>query len=220
MNALTVPQIGKLAADAGFPPAAIPRVVAICLHESGGRPGSSGDIDRPMPGCMSIGLMAINVCPQYHNAGIWFRENPSVLYDPASNMRAAFELSGGGANFRPWTTNKLVTPAELDKIAAELQLPPGPITANPNAPTATPASLSSALDGFSKLADLLNSAHTWRRLGLTAAGVVLIGIGVALVTGELYGKDVVREVTGAVTSPAKAASNVVPTDSASPEPKG
>lgn len=96
MARLSPSQIASAAAEAGFPAAAIPTVVAIAMAESGGNTEAyNGEgLDR------SWGLMQINVHPQ---------ANPAMatrydLTDPVQNMQAALEISGGGVNFKPWTT--------------------------------------------------------------------------------------------------------------------
>lgn len=90
---LTADEIAKYAYQAGFRGQALTDAVAIALAESG------GVVDAHNPrGEDSQGLWQINVSPKV-------RENKwGDLFDPAVNARAAFEVSGGGKNFKPWTT--------------------------------------------------------------------------------------------------------------------
>lgn len=84
-----------LATQAGFQGAAVDVAVAIALAESGGYPEASGD---PLCGA-SLGLWQVNVRahPQY-------KANPDVLFDPATNAKAAYEISKGGLDWSPWST--------------------------------------------------------------------------------------------------------------------
>lgn len=90
---LSPEQIAAYAYNAGFRGDALVTAVAVAMAESGGFTGAhnpSGEDSR--------GLWQINVAPKVR-PNKW-----GDLYDPAVNAKAAFEVSGGGANFRPWTT--------------------------------------------------------------------------------------------------------------------
>jgi hypothetical protein len=86
---LTRAQLRSLMVRAGFSDPDV--AVAIALAESGGVPGALGD------GGISIGLFQINT-----------RAHPrfaiEALKDPVKNVAAAFEISRGGANWKPWST--------------------------------------------------------------------------------------------------------------------
>jgi cell wall-associated NlpC family hydrolase len=85
-------QIYAVALQGGFSPEDAVTFTAIALAESSGNPdaNAAGSED-------SRGLWQINVSP-----GV--RPNKwGNLYDPLTNARAAFEVSGGGANIRPWS---------------------------------------------------------------------------------------------------------------------
>jgi len=97
---MTNAEIQQLAASAGFPNPAL--AAAIAMAESSGNPraynGRGGDD--------SYGLWQINMQGALGPArrsqfGLSSNEQ---LYDPATNARAAFAISGGGSNFSPWTT--------------------------------------------------------------------------------------------------------------------
>lgn len=91
---LTAPQIGQLAASAGFSGPDLITAVAVALAESSGNPNALGD------GGASYGLWQINV--QYHPE---FGPNFQALYDPATNAQAAYSVySAAGRSFKPWTT--------------------------------------------------------------------------------------------------------------------
>ena len=68
----------------------VARFVAIAKRESGWNPGSHNPRGED-----SRGLWQINVAasPRYKDRN---------LYDPVENARVMWEMSGGGANLRPW----------------------------------------------------------------------------------------------------------------------
>ena len=86
---LTRAQLRAIVVRAGFPDADV--ATAIALAESGGVPGALGD------GGISFGLFQINVRahPSYAN---------DDLRDPLKNAIAAYEISRGGTNWKPWST--------------------------------------------------------------------------------------------------------------------
>lgn len=153
--------------------------------------GAIGDQNNPRTGCNSWGLMQINVCPDGNNRGIPWRENPRTLLDPATNMRAAFEMSRGGTDWYPWMGYRsgIVSPdvAAVRQALAGLdvaQLTPGSSTATANL---AGIDLPNPLGGLEALGTVANffamlaKPETWRRVALFAAGVALTWGGWALV---------------------------------------
>jgi hypothetical protein len=99
---LSQQQVYDFARDAGFSPDAARTVVAIAMRESGLNPNC---IAYSVAGSTeaSYGLMQINMSgslktPRLVQFGL---SDPSQLLDPATNMRAAYLLSGG-SNWSPW----------------------------------------------------------------------------------------------------------------------
>ena len=92
MSVLTAREIYRVARLAGFSPDQATTMTAIALAESGGR----SDAHNPS-GEDSRGLWQINVRAHRDLAS-------SDLYDPLTNARAAFRVSGGGRDVSPWTT--------------------------------------------------------------------------------------------------------------------
>jgi hypothetical protein len=101
MARATYKQAYDAAVAAGFSPVVAPLVVAIGVAESGLRIDVVGDVDNPSAGCRSYGVMQINVCPGRESGPLF---NPATLVTLDGNMRAAFERSGHGRSFTPWTT--------------------------------------------------------------------------------------------------------------------
>lgn len=91
-GALSTTEVARAYAEAGFTGEQLVTMVAIALGESGGNP-QARNLNASED---SRGLSQINTYahPQY---------DPNQLYDPVYNARAAFEVSGGGQNFGPWT---------------------------------------------------------------------------------------------------------------------
>ncbi len=93
MPVLSTREIYEVALEAGFSDHAAVTWTAIAKAESGGRTGALND-----RGEHSMGLWQINVAGDV-------RDNKwGNLNDPAVNARAAFEISRGGRDMRPWTT--------------------------------------------------------------------------------------------------------------------
>ena len=105
-GALTKDQIRQYAEQAGFTGAALDTMVAIVMAESGGRVDAGfehgTDTNLTEQGEKSVGLSQINYRPS-RDANNPIR-NPEANLDPLTNLRNAFEISGGGQNFGPWTT--------------------------------------------------------------------------------------------------------------------
>lgn len=91
MNPLSKTAVLAIATAAGFPDPKL--AAAIAYAESGGVPNALASTSREY----SVGLWQINLLthPSY---------NRDELSDPAKNAAAAFEISQGGTNWRPWTT--------------------------------------------------------------------------------------------------------------------
>jgi hypothetical protein len=99
---LSPASIYAYARRAGFTPAEARVATAIAMAESGGRPRAH----NPVPPDDSYCLMQVNMLgalgPE-RRARFHLRSN-SDLYDPATCMRAAYSISGGGSSWQPWTT--------------------------------------------------------------------------------------------------------------------
>lgn len=96
MAKLTPKQIAAAARQAGFQGDALVEIVAIALAESGGNPNALNPT-----GEHSVGLTQINMNAHGTRFG-----TETQLRDPVVNMRAAFQLSGGGKNLRPWSVHR------------------------------------------------------------------------------------------------------------------
>jgi murein DD-endopeptidase MepM/ murein hydrolase activator NlpD len=90
---LTTVQIFQVLREAGFSPDQAVNFTAIAMAESGGDPHARLNTSRED----SRGLWQINL----HAHDNYAHAN---LYDPLTNARAAYEISGHGRNLYPWST--------------------------------------------------------------------------------------------------------------------
>lgn len=118
--------IASVAAAAGFSGEALRIAIAVALAESGGNPQAHNS--RPPDD--SYGLWQINMLgalgPQ-RRAAFGLSAN-SDLFDPMTNARAAFAVSGGGSNWNPWSTfnpRNGTTPKYLAYLPAIVPSDPG-----------------------------------------------------------------------------------------------
>lgn len=93
MARYSIAEIFQAAVSAGFSPSQASTWTAIAMAESGGRLDAVND-----QGEDSRGLWQINIAPDVRS-NTW-----GDLSDPAVNARAAYEISRGGIDMRPWTT--------------------------------------------------------------------------------------------------------------------
>src|SRR5205085_11165321 len=89
--------------NAGFSAANAAVATAIALAESGGRTEAQGDLGlQNGTWGPSVGLWQIRSLKAETGKGT--PRDASKLTDPQFNAQAAYVISNGGANFKPWTT--------------------------------------------------------------------------------------------------------------------
>jgi hypothetical protein len=102
VKAISDAAIARHAHAAGFRGQALVTAVAVALAESGGRPGIRGDegLQNSKWG-PSIGLWQIrSLNADYGTGG---QRDAKANLDPRTNAKHAFEISGRGHNFMPWS---------------------------------------------------------------------------------------------------------------------
>lgn len=102
MSKLSPEQIAQAAHHAGFRGDDLTTAVAIALAESAGDPRAHNG----MPPDNSYGLWQINMIgalgPERRHQ--FHLDRNAELFDPETNAKAAYAISGRGESFRPWTT--------------------------------------------------------------------------------------------------------------------
>lgn len=92
--------IAAAARRAGFKGEALATAIAVALAESGGNPRAA---NRTAPDD-SHGLWQVNYFGNLAPERTRKFGNQQAQYDPDTNARAAYQISGGGKNWGPWTT--------------------------------------------------------------------------------------------------------------------
>lgn len=96
MARLSPKQLASAAYQAGFRGQALAEAVSIAMAESQGNPNALNP-----NGEHSVGLMQMNMNAHGTRFG-----TEAQLRDPVHNMKAAYQLSQGGKNFRPWSVHR------------------------------------------------------------------------------------------------------------------
>jgi lysozyme-like protein len=147
------PTVAALAAyQAGFRDDALLTAVAIAGAESGYRPTAH----NPTPPDDSYGLWQVNYYGNLRPGRTQAYGPAEGQYDPLTNARAAYSISGGGGNFKPWTTfTSGAFRSHLDEARAAVATilgssPPAPASSgvgfNPLDPAGLVAGLPNPLD--------------------------------------------------------------------------
>lgn len=103
-QSLSAQQIYAIARKAGFSPSAAVTMTAIAFAESGGHPTDLNN--NPNTGDLSYGLWQINMIGSMGPERLkeFGLTDNSQLFDPLTNAKAAYIVSGHGQNFSPWST--------------------------------------------------------------------------------------------------------------------
>ncbi len=179
MARLSADELRALTAKVGLAGEAQRIAVAVALAESGGDTNAVGD------GGDSIGLWQINT--RFH------RYDKGALRDPEQNARAMLAISAGGSNWRPWsvyTNGKYrqyldqagsLTPVVGDAVGAVGDAVGGAVN---------------MAASVGKFLGVLSDPSWWKRLGVGAAGFLLIAIVAFLLLKDLATSTVSKAVKG------------------------
>jgi hypothetical protein len=176
-------QIAELAKQAGFSGSGITNITAIVLAESGGNPtavcSSCAGVTEH-----SVGLAQVNTLahPKYSTA---------YLLDPLNNLKAAFQISGGGKNFNPWSTftsgkyKTFLKQAQADMAVAKYtNTSTGVTTASAPSSSSGPGGVAGWIDqGLSAAATSILGAIPWVPIVEVIIGLILILVGIVLLSG-------------------------------------
>jgi hypothetical protein len=176
--------IAGYAKNAGFTGDALVKAVAIALGESGGNIRAHNT--NAATGDNSYGLWQINMLGSMGPArrrqfGI---SSNDQLFDPAINAKAAYAVSNGGKNFRPWsvyTSGKYLSYMPRARTAA----------GNPDTSGGSTGVEQAGLgDVFSWPGEILDffefitDPNTWLRLGMIIAGGGLVLFALFAISGQ------------------------------------
>lgn len=152
MSALSIGQVYNLLRAAGFSPAAAADMTAIAIAESGLNPTIKGDLGlQTSTYGPSVGLFQVRTVRAETGKGT-DRDINALLSSPARQAQAAYEISHGGKDFRPWSTwNHGSAQAQLARVYAGLGVKNGSaLPGSADAPPVTAGgSVSATNAGFS-----------------------------------------------------------------------
>lgn len=117
----SIQQIAGYLKQAGFQGEPLAIMTAIALRESGGRIDATGDTDKTGGQWgPSVGWFQIRTLDDQRGTGGW-RDEDFLRADPMNQALAAWNISGGGTNFGPWSVyNNDMYLEDLDRVRSEL----------------------------------------------------------------------------------------------------
>jgi hypothetical protein len=117
----SIQEIASALRGAGFEGDALAMMTAIALRESAGRSDARGDTDKTGGQWgPSIGWFQIRTLDNERGTGGW-RDEEALMADTAFQAQAAWEISGHGTNFEPWSVYNSGTYLEhLDEVKQAL----------------------------------------------------------------------------------------------------
>lgn len=175
--ALSDSQIAGAAKAAGFSGSALAKAVAIALAESSGNPRAHNAV----PPDNSYGLWQINMLGSMGPArrkqfGL---SSNTQLFDPVTNAKAAFAISSGGKNFRPWST---YTSGAYLRYMSRANKAAG----NPSSADVSQAGFLDDVNPFPEIIaffEFISDPKTWMRLGLILGGAALLAMALVQASG-------------------------------------
>lgn len=178
-------EVMSLAYEAGIhDPVNLARAGAIAMAESSGNPRAH----NATPPDDSYGLWQINM---YGSLGPSRRQSYGLsgndaLYDPATNARVMYAISGGGKNWAPWSTYNGVRYALY--LPAATAAAPGVIAGRTIRGTVddAQAAVTGATDAAATVAQGMVKVGTWVSTRRNWERVALVVIGGTLVIGGIF----------------------------------
>lgn len=176
---LTDAQIAAAAKTAGFSGEGLKKIVAIAIAESSGDTYAHNKI----PPDNSYGLTQVNMLGDMGPArrkqfGLSSNEQ---LFDPVTNMKAAYAISNGGINFRPWST--YTSGAYFAYLPRASKASGSPATTVPGISGGSTQQVGVISTG-SEFIDLISDENTWIRFGLIVGGGILVLTALYMISGS------------------------------------
>ena len=186
MAVLTYAQIEGYWVEGGGSAVTAPIAAAVALAESSGNPDAVGPSFGGDSGSIGLWQIQSGAHPQWSVAS---------LHDPLTNAQAAVSISGGGSNWKPWSTftngsygkflQAGVTPAATASLSSSSP------TTNPAAPAAGSNPISTAITAAG--ADLSSGAIG---VGLVALGALAILVGLWLAIKDTGAGQMISSTVG------------------------
>lgn len=185
MATLSIAQTYNLLRQAGFSAASAVTMTAIAMGESGLRDNAVGDVGlQSATWGPSYGLFQVRTLKAQTGTG-GNRDIKALTGDPLRQARAAYEISSGGRNFKPWTVYTSGKAAgNLGKVYAALgidrgSLPPDMVPAPPIGSSIEQAGLGLP-DWLNPVTGLKKLLHMGGDVAGAAAGAALDPVGKAI----------------------------------------
>lgn len=190
MGVISPTQIASAAASAGIPRDKLAVAVAIALAESGGDTNAyNGKGMDDSYGLWQINMIGAMGPVRRQQFGIGSNQE---LFNPAINARAMAFISAQGKNWTPWTTYTRGTYLTHMGRANEAVKGVGTVPSLPGIPSL------GDLTSVNKALKTLTSPIMWTRVGMFAAGFILLLVGLAKLTGDNQLSPLTKKVAKAV----------------------
>lgn len=197
-DALTDAQLAGYAKGAGFTGNGLVLAVAVALAETRGHPTATAH--NPVPPDDSYGPWQINM---YGSMGPARRKQFGLtsntdLFNVATNAKAAYAISNGGKNWRPWSTytsGLYLGYMSRAKVAANNPDTSGGTAGGGSAGNAQQVGLSAFPGQITKFFEFITDPITWMRAGMLLAGGLLLVFALA----ELSAGGNAGKLAGAIT---------------------
>jgi hypothetical protein len=180
MARLDAPALRELVASVGLTGEPARIAVAIAVAESGGRTDAIGD------GGASIGLWQIHM-PSHP------RFTKAELLTPAGNVRAMMAISKGGTHWQPWSVYRNGRYKQYLNDAGSLS---GPVIGAVGEVVDTAGDAAKATTGALRIVGdaigTLTDPAWWKRLGVGAAGVLVLLVAGAFLVRSLVVPEVAK----------------------------
>lgn len=189
-----------------WPPESAVIAVAIAKRESGwntnAHNGKPPDNSYGLWQINMIGQLGVNRRAQFHLT------SNEQLFDPYANARAAFSISSGGSNWRPWSVytngSYRMAIAEATEAVKYIQANPGYVSGSignsgvdkisfPGIPD-----IPNPIEPITKFVGFVTDKRNWLRLGMFLDGLLLLALGAVLLAKRAATGSIAKEISKAL----------------------
>jgi len=183
--------IARYALGAGWTTSDATIAVAIAFRESGGNTDALGDVGiQTATYGPSVGLWQIRSLKSQKGTG--GQRDEVANHDPAINAKHAYEISGGGKNWRPWSvfvsgnymagTNLTRAASAVTVAVAQGALTGGTGGAGGDTSQAGAAGGAGSSGAATGSLSAITNPDSWKRIGFFLLGALLLLIGLMKIT--------------------------------------